>query len=45
MKKKGRHIFPDMEESTRKGCVWTVIFTALIFLAFGIFAFLAAPLK
>jgi uncharacterized integral membrane protein len=45
MKKKGRRIFPDMEESTRTGCVWTVIFTALIILAFGIFAYFTTPLK
>jgi len=45
MKKKGRRIFPDMEESTRTGCVWTAIFTALIILAFGIFAYYTAPLK
>ena len=43
MKKKGRRIFPDMEESTRTGCVWTVIFTALIILAFAVFAYLTAP--
>ncbi len=43
--KKRRHIIPEMVESTRKGCVWTVIFTALISLALGIFAFLTAPLK
>jgi hypothetical protein len=45
MKKKGRHIIPDMEESTRTGCVWTVIFTALAFLAFCIFVVLRAPLR
>ena len=45
MKKKGRHIIPDMDESTRTGCVWTVIFTAFVFLAFCIFVVLRAPLK
>jgi uncharacterized integral membrane protein len=45
MKKKGRRIFPAMEESTRTGCVWTVIFTALIILAFAVFAYFTAPLK
>jgi uncharacterized integral membrane protein len=45
MKKKEDRMFSDMEESTRTGCVWTVIFSLLIFLAFGIFAFLTAQLK
>ena len=45
MKKRGQRIFPDMEESTRTGCVWTVIFTTLIIIAFGVFAYLTAPLK
>ena len=42
MKKKGQRLFPDMEESTRTGCVWTVIFTTLIIIAFAIFAYLTA---
>ena len=45
MTKKKRRIFPDMEESTRTGCVWTVIFTTLIIIAFAIFAYLTAPPK